>query len=90
MSTTHLPMSNQVPAGVPDKVEIVKCSCGSPVCKRHGLNFGTFYQGAGWDQDTAQFVADCINARLEQINADVDRILGEHADKSAENREVRK
>lgn len=45
-----------------EKVEIEKCQCGASICNRYGLNDGTFYQGCGWDKETAERHAACWNA----------------------------
>lgn len=49
-------------------VTIEKCPCGHPTCKYYGVSNGTFYQGCGWDEETAQFVADCFNYK-ESVDA---------------------
>lgn len=45
-----------------DTVTVVPCPCGSPVCRRHGLSSGLFYQGCGWDLEEATEIAKRINA----------------------------
>ncbi len=48
-------------------VNVTKCQCGHPLCKTYGVSNGTFYQGCGWDRDTAIFVAYCFNSKLIQL-----------------------
>jgi hypothetical protein len=58
---------------VPDDVQreypigIEKCLCGDAVCRKYGLSVGTFYNGAGFDQETAQFIADAINEKVQRL-----------------------
>jgi len=57
-----------------DMVTIEKCRCGHAVCNTHGLNIGTFYQGSGWDKETALEIAHRLNSydilvnRLKKIS----------------------
>lgn len=51
--------------GERERVEIVKCQCGDPICTRYGLNDGLFYQGCGWDKETAERHAACWNACID-------------------------
>lgn len=43
------------------EVKVVKCRCGNAYCRTYGLNIGTFYQGAGFDEDTANLIARLLN-----------------------------
>lgn len=42
-------------------VTIEKCKCGDKVCKTYGLSVGNFYQGCGFDKETATAIAGAIN-----------------------------
>lgn len=45
-----------------EKVSIVKCQCGHPICDKHGLSYGDFYQGVGWSKKDAEEIAHRINS----------------------------
>lgn len=45
----------------------VQCPCGQAGCRSWGLNYGTFHQGTGWDRETAEFVADAVNAAVSRM-----------------------
>lgn len=47
-----------------ERVEIVKCPCGDSICSTYGLSEGMFYQGSGWDKETAERMAAAWNATL--------------------------
>lgn len=49
------------------KVTIEKCQCSHPSCNYYGVSNGTFYQGNGWDKETAIFVAWCFNSRVVRL-----------------------
>jgi len=51
-----------------DKVTAVLCPCGYKNCKTYGVSNGTFYQGCGWDKESAEFVAWAFNNQ-EQIKS---------------------
>lgn len=55
-----------------DKVTAVLCPCGHKTCKTYGVSNGTFYQGTGWDLESASFVAWAFNNRqaLENLIAE--------------------
>lgn len=44
------------------KVEIIRCPCGDEVCDTYGLSVGVFSMGSGFDKETAEHIAKCINA----------------------------
>lgn len=54
------------------KVTIEKCQCGHPSCNYYGVSNGTFYQGNGWDKETAEFVAWCFNNRHEGLHLEME------------------
>lgn len=45
----------------PDTLTLKQCSCGAQ-CKTYGFKQGTFYQGSGFDKETAERVASSYNA----------------------------
>ena len=44
-------------------VRVILCPCGHPSCKTYQLTEGIFYQGNGFDKDTAEYLARCLNNR---------------------------
>lgn len=49
-------------------IEVVKCSCGHSHCSKHGFQFGTFYQGCGWDKEAAEEIAMRCNVHTELVD----------------------
>lgn len=43
------------------QITVVKCACGDAHCSTWGLSNGTFYQGSGWDKETADRLVACWN-----------------------------
>lgn len=43
------------------EARVVKCQCGYGSCSIYQLNFGTFYQGCGFDKDDAELLARLWN-----------------------------
>lgn len=43
-------------------VVIEKCSCGHPSCSYYGLSNGQFYQGTGFDLETAERIVLALEA----------------------------
>lgn len=68
------------------KAEIVKCSCGDPVCTYYGLNIGHFPQGSGFDKETAERLAmmwdsyDLVKGRMNYATDEHAKILVKNAD----------
>ena len=48
---------------VEERLDIQKCNC-MPTCMTYGFKQGTFYQGAGFDKNTAERVAASYNASI--------------------------
>lgn len=50
-------------------ITTVKCQCGHRSCKTYGLSIGTFYQGCGFDKETAEKLALAYNTHDRFIKA---------------------
>ena len=52
-------------------ITVEKCSCGWPTCKDYWLvGVGSFVQGSGFTKETAEHIADLLNAEIEDKKSD--------------------
>lgn len=45
----------------PHTLTVVKCACRHTQCTTYGFKEGTFYQGCGFDKETAERIAEVYN-----------------------------
>lgn len=50
-------------------IGLEKCDCGDAICNKYGTTDGIFYQGSGYDKETAEFHVRACNAHDDMVAA---------------------
>ena len=50
---------------IESRLTVRQCQCPHTTCETYGFKEGTFYQGCGFNKDTAERVAACYNVCAE-------------------------